>query len=333
MGKTFASDNAAEVHPDIMKALEAANTGHALAYGRDEYTERAIAKFRGYFGDDARVYFVFGGTGANVAGLKAAMGARNSIICPDSAHIYTSECGASQEFIGCEFVPIKTRHGKLRVDDIDRNKIETSDDPGIISISQTTELGTVYRPEEVAELADYAHGRRMALHMDGARICNAAAYLGMDFDFTKGVDVLSFGGTKNGMMYGEAVVFLNPALAENFEETRIQATQRPSKMRYIAAQFDALLSDGLWLRNAEHANRMAQLLYHGVSDVPKVKVAHQVESNSVFATIPREYIQPLQDRYFFEVNEKRGEVRWMCAWDTTEEDVYDFARFIRETVK
>ncbi len=337
--KTFASDNAAEVHPRIMDAIIEANKGHALAYGRDEYTERAVAKFREHFGPETGVYFVFGGTGANIVGIKAAIRTPYPIVCAESAHIYKSERGAPQQFTGSGFVPVRTQDGKLRVDDI----AESDRYHGIISISQPTELGTVYEPEEIALLSDYAHGRGIALHMDGARICNAAAYLGTGFNaFTKdvGVDVLSFGGTKNGMMDGEAVVLLNPALcaeyreAKEFDKIRVQAAQRPSKMRYIAAQFDAILSNNLWLENARHANEMAKLLYNEVHKNPAVTVTQPVQSNAVFATIPREYIGPLQERYYFHVwDETMGEVRWMCAWDTTEEDVMDFSRFVRDTVK
>lgn len=339
MKRTFASDNAASVHPDIMRAVVAANEGHALAYGRDSYTERAVAKFRDHFGSDAQVYFVFGGAGANILGIKAALREPYTIVCPEGAHIYESECGAPQTFTGCRFIPVSTRDGKLRV--IDVRKAST-DGIGLISISQPTELGTVYEPGEVDELAVYAHDVGASLHMDGARICNAADYLGMSLGgFTKdaGVDVLSFGGTKNGIMYGEAVVVLNPDIThaeggKAIEDLRVEAAQRPSKMRYIAAQFDALLSDDLWMRNARHSNEMAKFLYRSVQDVPHVNLTQPIHSNAIFVRIPKEHIGPLQEKYFFEVwDENTGEVRWMCSWDTTRDDVEDFARYIREIVK
>ena len=339
MMKTFASDNAAGVHPAIMDAMIAANKGHALAYGRDEYTERARTKFRDHFGNDAETYFVFGGAGANITGIKAALREPYSIVCPDGAHIYESECGAPRTFTGCSFIPVGTRNGKLRVSGV---REASRDSFGLISISQPTELGTVYEPGEIEELASYAHDIGAALHMDGARICNAADYLGMSLcGFTRdaGVDVVSFGGTKNGIMYGEAVVILNPKFAQSengkiFDDIRVEAAQRPSKMRYVAAQFDALLTDDLWMRNARHSNAMAKTLYRAVQDVPKVELTQPIQSNAVFATIPRECIAPLREKYFFEVwDEETGEVRWMTAWDTTHEDVMDFAGHIREIVK
>lgn len=339
MLKDFASDNAAGVHPDIMKALIEANQGHAIAYGHDTYTEHAISKFKDHFGQSAGVYFVFGGTGANVTGLYATSGLSTSVICPENAHINAAECGAPEKILGCKIISVGTSDGKLRVGDLMQHYVSGDTHqprPRVVSISQPTELGTVYTPSEITNLADFAHEREMFLYMDGARISNAAVSLGTGFrEFTTdaGVDVLSFGGTKNGMMYGEAVIILNPELDSDLGYGRKQVTQLPSKMRYIAAQFDALLTGNLWLRNARHANEMAQLLHEGLSHVHGVSFTQQVQANAVFATIPDYCVKRLQERYFFHVwDDKRSEVRLMCSFDTEEKDVIDFATYARELI-
>ncbi len=336
MNPMFASDNSAGVHPKIRDAMREADSGYILAYGHetDGYTQRAVAKFRDHCGPDAGVYFVFGGTGANVAGLSAALQDSHLVVCSDGAHIYCSESGAPHAFTGCRFLPIESPDGKLTPQLVDES-LDRSEKHGVISISQPTEYGTVYSHVELSDISEYAHRAGFRLHVDGARICNAAAHLGTGlYEAARGADVISFGGTKNGMQYGEAVLILNPELNKDFSETRIRSTQRPSKMRYIAAQFDALLTDDLWRLNASHANRMAYILYHAINDVPNVNVTQPVQSNAVFAKIPKESIKPLQERYFFwPWDEDVGEVRWMTSWSTTEDDVYDFARYIREIVK
>lgn len=339
--RSFASDNNAGVHPEVMSALTAANDGHVIAYGDDPFTARAIKKFREHFGKDTEIFFVFGGTGANVLGLKNAVNSHHAIVCAETAHIYVDECGAPEKFTGCKLLPLKTPDGKVRPEQIPpllhEIGFEHHVQPKVVSISQATEMGTVYSRRELKNLANFVHEHEMLLHVDGARISNAAASLGVNLKaITRdvGVDILSFGGTKNGMMYGEAVVFFNPDLARDFKYTRKQGTHLPSKMRFISAQFEALLSNDLWRRNAEHANRMAQLLADALREVPPVKITQKVESNGVFARLPRKYIAPLQKHYFFYVwNEEMSEVRFMTSFDTTETDIQDFIRLLKKTIK
>jgi threonine aldolase len=334
----FASDNNSGVHPAILKAMQEANSGHAVGYGDDKYTEEAIEKFKEIFGKNIEVFFVFTGTGANVLGLNNVGQSFNSVICPDTAHINVDECGAPEKFSGMKTLAVSTPDGKLTIEGIKQHMhgfgFEHHSQPKVISITQVTELGTVYTKNEIKEIADYAHKHNMLLHMDGARISNAAASLNMPFkEFTTeaGVDILSFGGTKNGMMYGEAVIFFKPELAENFRYFRKQAMQLASKMRFIGAQFNAFFKDDLWLKNALHANKMAQLLYNKVKDIPQIKITQPVQANGVFAVVPGEIIPKLQEEYFFYYwGEHKNEVRWMCSFDTTEEDILDFVRILKE---
>lgn len=328
----FASDNNAGVHPVILNALSGVNEGHVIAYGDDPYTERAIKRMKKHFGEETGIFFVFIGTAANVLGLSSVTQSYHAIICPDTAHIHVDECGAPEKFSGCKLLTVSTPDGKLTVDMIAQHihgiGFEHHVQPRVISITQSTELGTVYSIEEIRGIADFAHDNDMILHMDGARISNAAVALGCDFyelSGGAGVDVLSFGGTKNGMMYGEAVVFFNKTLCEDFKYRRKQGMQLSSKMRYIAAQFDAFLEHDLWKTNALHANLMAQKLFAAVKDIPGVEITQRVESNAVFAIIPSSIIPRLQKHYFFYVwDEDRSEVRWMCSFDTTENDIEGF---------
>ena len=339
--RSFASDNNAGVHPKMMEAIAKANDGHVVAYGDDLYTSAAVKKFRQHFGRDTEVFFVFGGTGANVLGLKAATSSHHAIICAETAHINVDECGAPEKFTGCKLLPVRTPDGKLRTEQLGpllhEIGFEHHVQPHVISISQATEMGTVYTASEIKSLAAFAHNHDMFLHMDGARISNAAASLGVKLrTITRdaGVDILSFGGAKNGMMYGEAVVFLNRELAKDFKYTRKQGTHLPSKMRFISAQFDALLSDELWRRNAEHSNRMAQLLSAELQAMPQLEITQKVESNGVFVRIPKKYIPSLQKHYFFYVwNEAISEARLMTSFDTTEEDIRDFVELLKRIVK
>jgi len=338
--RSFASDNNAGIHPKILQAIAAVNRGHAVGYGDDPYTASAVRKFKERFGPDIAVFFVFNGTAANCLGLKALTDSFHAVICTEAAHIYTDECGAPEKFTGCKLIPIPTTDGKLTVESVrhayqgigDQHHVQ----PKVISITQCTETGTVYRPKEVRDLARFAHDRKLFLHMDGARIANAAVSLGLSLrEATRdlGADVLSFGGTKNGAMGAEAVIFFNKNLAENFLYVRKQGMQLASKMRFISAQFEALFTNDLWRKNAEHSNRMAALLQNEISKIPQVKIVYPVEANGVFAQIPRQAIAKLQKRYFFYVwNDEQSVVRWMCSFDTTEEDVKEFARFVGETV-
>lgn len=333
----FASDNNAGVHPDILEAMASVNDGHVIAYGDDPYTEKAIAHMKQIFGEDTGIFFVFIGTAANVLGLSSVTQPYHAVITPDTAHIHVDECGAPEKFTGCKLLTVSAPDGKLTVELIATHMhgigFEHHVQPRVISITQSTELGTVYTLKEIREIADYAHANDLLLHMDGARISNAAVALDSSFyEMTggAGVDVLSFGGTKNGMMYGEAVVFFNNALCEAFKYRRKQGMQLASKMRYIAAQFDSFLKNDLWKRNALHANRMAQELYLAVKDIPGVEVTQKVESNAVFARIPAAIIPKLQEHFFFYVwDEERSEVRWMCSFDTTVEDIVSFASLLR----
>jgi len=324
-----------------MEAIAAANDGHVIAYGDDPYTARAVKLFRRELGKETEVFFVFGGTGANVLGLKAGTESHHAIICAQTAHINVDECGAPEKFTGCKLLPIATPDGKIRLEQIKPLLHEVGFEhhvqPRVISVAQATEMGTVYTPRELKTLAEFAHEHGMLLHVDGARIANAAAALNVKLkDITRdaGVDILSFGGAKNGMMYGEAVVFFDKNLAKDFKYTRKQGTHLPSKMRFISAQFEALLSNDLWRQNAQHANQMAQRLASELRKISRITITQKVESNGVFAILPKKYVPLLQKRYFFYVwNEEISEVRFMTSFDTTEADIADFVALVRKIVK
>jgi threonine aldolase len=338
--RSFASDNNAGIHPEILKAIAMVNQGHVVGYGADPYTTIMVNTFREHFGEDAEVFVVFNGTGANCLSLEALTRSYHAVICAASAHIYTDECGAPEKFTGCKLIPIPTPDGKLTVELIRHAYHGIGDEhhvqPKVISITQATEMGTVYHAEEVQAIARFAHEHDLYLHMDGARIANAAATLGQNLrQGTRdlGVDVLSFGGTKNGIMGGEAVVFFHPEQAHDFLFRRKQSMQLASKMRFISAQLGALLTNDLWLTNAQHSNRMAKLLESEVRQIPGVKLVYHVEANGVFARVPHDAIAKIQERYFFYVwNEEESVVRWMCSFDTTEEDVKNFARFVAQAI-
>lgn len=339
--RSFASDNNAGVHPEILKAIAMVNQGHVVGYGADPYTAIVVNTFREHFGADAEVFPVFNGTGANCLSLQALTKSYHAVLCAASAHIYTDECGAPEKLTGCKLIPIPTSDGKLTVELVRHAYHGIGDEhhvqPKVISITQATEMGTVYRPEEIRALAQFAHEHDLYLHLDGARIANAAASLGQNLrQATRdlGVDVLSFGGTKNGILGGEAVVFFRPEPALDFLYLRKQAMQLASKMRFISAQLGALLTNDLWLTNAQHSNRMAKLLEAEVRKIPQAKIVYHVEANGVFAKIPREAIAKIQERYFFYVwNEEESVVRWMCSFDTTEEDVREFAAFVGQVLR
>ena len=339
--RSFASDNNAGVHPEVIKALAAANEGHVIAYGDDPFTARAVKQFQKVLVKDVAVFFVFGGTGANVLGLQAVTRSYQAVICAETAHINVDECGAPEKFTGCKLLSVATPDGKLRIDQIKPFLhgvgFEHHVQPRVISISQTTEMGTVYTKSELKALADFAHKNDMLLHVDGARIANAAVSLNAtlkEITADVGVDVLSFGGAKNGMMYGEAVVFFDKKMAVDFKYIRKQGMHLPSKMRYISAQFEALLSGDLWRRSAAHANQMARLLASELEKVPQIKITQPVQANGVFALVPKKFVPVLQKKYFFYVwNEETSEVRLMTSFDTTEKDVKDFVALVRKIVR
>lgn len=335
--RSFASDNAAGAHPEVLAALARVNQGHAPAYGADEHTARAEALIRQELGDTAHPFLVFGGTGANVTALAAVLLPHESVICAETAHINVDECGAPERHSGCKLVPIATPDGKLTPGlvgpAIKGIGAEHHAQPRVISISQATEYGTVYTPAELSALSDFAHRHRLLLHVDGARLANAAASIGASLKAITadaGVDLLSFGATKNGAIGAEAVVFFREEPARRFKYIRKQGMQLPSKMRFVAAQFEALLSDGLWLRSARHANAMARRLAAGVRGAPGITITQPVEANAVFAILPPDRIASLQEEFFFYVwDDQRHEVRWMTAWDTTEADVDGFVNDLK----
>lgn len=338
--KSFASDNYSGVHPEIMEALQRANHAHMGSYGNDDITERAVNRFKDFFGDDIEVYFVYNGTGANTLALRALTQSFHAIICSELAHINVDESTAPEKFTGCKLIGIPASHGKISAQ-LAAEKIQRLGDPHhpqarIISISQLTEYATAYSVDEIKTLSEVTKQHNMFLHMDGARISNAAVSLNKNFrEFTRdaGVDVLSFGGTKNGMMFGEAVIFFNKEAATYFQYIRKQGMQLHSKMRFISAQFEALLSNDLWKRNASHANAMAKKLASGLREVPRVTITQPVDGNGVFAILPKEIIEPLQQEVFFYVwNERTNEVRLMCSFDTEEEEIQRFLKKITALV-
>lgn len=334
----LASDNWSGVHQEVLDAIAGVNAGHVPSYGHDVHTAAAIEKLRDAFGDQAQIFFVFSGTGANVLGLQTIALPFNTVVCAGTAHIYTSECGAPEKNVGCKLTPVHTEDGKIDRNGIMRHLVGFGNDhavqPSAVSITQATEYGTVYSVDEVRLLSAFVHEHGLKLHMDGARLANAAAHLGVslgEITGEAGVDVLSFGGTKNGMIAGEAVIFFDPELARNFAYRRMQSAQLSSKMRFIAAQFDALFTDNLWLRSARHSNAMAKRLADGLAHLPGCRITQAVEANEVFARIPRGKIASLQAVSSFHIwDEDTSEARFVCSFDTTEDDVDAFLTAAKE---
>ncbi|GCD39191.1 threonine aldolase [Streptomyces chrestomyceticus JCM 4735] len=334
----FASDNYAGAHPEVLAALALANGGHQVAYGEDEYTEALQRTVRSHFGQTAEAFPVFNGTGANVVALQAMTDRWGAVICADTAHIHVDECGAPERVGGLKLLTVPTEDGKLTPELIDREAYGWDDEhramPQVVSIAQNTELGTVYTPDEVRAICEHAHERNMLVHLDGSRIANAAASLDVPmraFTNAVGVDVLSLGGTKNGALFGEAVVVINPDAVRAMKHVRKMSMQLASKMRFISVQLEALLTRDLWLRNARHANSMAQRLAAGVREVDGVEILYPVQANAVFARLPHDVTERLQKRYrFYFWDEAAGDVRWMCSFDTTEEDVDGMLAALRE---
>lgn len=335
--KGFASDNNAGVHPDIFREVEAANRGHVRGYGDDVYTGMALSLFRETFGESTETFFVFTGTAANVLGISSVARSWNAVITADTAHLETDECGAPEKFIGCKILTVNSPNGKITCEDIAKHMhgfgFEHHSQPRIISISQTTEMGTVYTVPEIKKIATYAHSHGQLLHMDGARLANAAAALNLPFrEFTSdaGVDILSFGGTKNGMMLGEAICLFRPELASQFKYLRKQAMQLASKMRFISAQFIGYFRDDLWKDLALHANSMAKILAGKIEEAG-LKITQKVEANGIFVIMPSGVAERVREHYFFYPwNPHTSEYRLMTSWDTTEEDIENFAALLKK---
>ncbi|MGH3417411.1 MAG: threonine aldolase family protein [Actinocrinis sp.] len=337
----FASDNYAGVHPEVLEAIAVANGGHQVSYGDDAYTEHLQDIFRGHFGEQAAAFPVFNGTGANVVGLQAMTERWEALICAETAHINADECGAPEKIAGLKLLTVAAPDGKLTPELIAKHAWGWGDEhraqPRVVSITQSTELGTCYSPQEIAAICDAAHGYGMKVHLDGSRLANAAATLGLPlraFTTDVGVDVLSMGGTKSGMLMGEAVVVLNPDAVRGMLFLRKAAMQLASKMRFVSVQFEALLGTDLWLRNASHANAMARRLADAVGGLDGVRITQAVQANAVFAVLPAEVTRRLQKRFrFYTWNEHTGEVRWMAAFDTTESDIDTFAAAVAEELR
>jgi threonine aldolase len=345
--RAFASDNAAGVHPLVMAALDEANAGHALAYGEDRWTAEAESHLAELFGPSARSFLVWGGTGANVMALATMLGPAQAVVCTNWSHINVDETGAPERILGAKLIDLVCPDGKLVPAQLEDQAHALGDvhhaQPGVVSLTQSTELGTLYTADEIAALCDTAHRLGMAVHLDGARLANAAAAAasgGVDgrralraMTTEAGVDVVTFGATKNGMMYGEAVVYLTDRFAAAAPFVRKQVTQLPSKMRFVAAQMSALLRDDLWLELASSSNAMATRLYEATQDIAGVVHDSPPAVNSVFPQLPRDVIAPLREwSFFWDWNLETAQVRWMTAWDTTAADVDAFAAGVREVL-
>ncbi|MCD7970975.1 MAG: low specificity L-threonine aldolase [Alistipes sp.] len=339
MEHSFGSDNHSGIHPRILEAIIKANTGHVPAYGDDLYTAEASDTIREIFSPNAEVYFVFNGTGANVLALRSITRPFNAIFCADTAHVWENECGAPECHTGCKFIALPSTDGKINTEQMIPHLAVKGNphhnQPGAVTVALSTEVGTLYTPDEIKELADFAHANGMFLHIDGTRLANAIAALGctaQQLVTETGVDLLSFGGTKNGMLGGESVIYLNAELGRNASYERKQLMQLNSKMRFTAAQFEAYLSDGLWLENARHANAMASYLAGQIGDL--VEIPYPVQTNMVFARIPQRAIKPLSEKgYYRNVNPADPCIlRWVCSFDTTKEDIDALAFALRESL-
>ncbi len=341
MAKNFASDNNSGALPEMVKAIQKANIDHVHAYGGDEYTESAVKKFKEHFGNDIDVHFVFNGTAANVLSIKAFLKPYEAVLCAETSHLHMDECGAPEALTGCKLRLLPSPDGKIKIADLNKQYIRMGDQhysqPKMVSITQPTEYGTVYTVEEMKAIGKWAKDHNMFFHVDGARFPNAALSLGKKLkEISKdvGVDVLSFGGTKNGLLFGEAVIFFNTQFSKDFKFHRKQMMQLGSKMRFVAAQFEDYLSNDLWEKTGEHSLHMAKLLRAKLSEIPKVEITQEVQSNAVFAKFPKEWIKPLKDLNFFYVwDENTFEVRLMTTFDTTEEQINNFTNLARELSK
>ena len=338
--KGFGSDNHAGVHPQLLRALTECNPDHAPSYGTDSWSTGAIAEFRKHFGPQTEVFFVFNGTACNVLALRLLCERHESVLCSNVSHLHVDECGAP-EFFAAKLLPLPHSNGKLQLSDLQAALQRTGDQhyaqTRVVSLTQPTELGTCYSLDEIKVITEWAHANKLFVHIDGARLTNALVHLDCSFHAMTtalGVDVVSFGGTKNGLMMGEAILVLNPALAteakSKLKYIRKQSAQLPSKTRFIAAQFSRYLQEDLYFDIAAHSCKMADRLYQGLNDIPGVSITAARQSNAVFAKFPQSWIKQLREKYFFYVwDEKTFECRIMTSWDTTPEEVDDFIGMVR----
>ncbi len=336
----FASDNNSPAHPAVMEAIMEANQGHALAYGDDYYTVRASEKLKQVLGTDCDPFFLYTGTGANVLSVAALTRSYQAVICAENAHLNGAECGAAEKFAGVKLYTVPTETGKITVDDLEVFFAHEGDQhraqPRVVSLTQSTDFGLCYTVDEVREICDFAHSRGLLVHMDGARISNACASQNASLqEMTAGadLDVLSLGGTKNGLLGAEAVIFFRPELAQGFKYFRKQGMQLASKMRFLAVQMEALFAGELWLENARQANSMAWLLKDELGRIPRVIITREVQTNMVYCIIPPQAIERIREHYLFYVfDPKRSEVRLVTNYDTTEEDIQGFAEVVRQAL-
>ncbi len=333
--KGFGSDNHSGVHPQLLEAIAKANIDHAPSYGTDIYSEQAQKNFRNHFGEQTQIFLVFNGTAANVLALQSLIKRHQAIFCTDISHLNVDECGAPEFFAG-KLIPLPHQNGKLTLETLKKALIRRGDQhysqPKIVSLTQPTEVGTCYSLAEIQEITDWAHAQKMYVHIDGARLTNAVQHLQTTYHemTTKlGIDIVSFGGTKNGLLMGEAILVLNPKLDTELKFIRKQAGQLPSKTRFLAAQFSRYLSDNLNLEIAKHACDMAEMLYQNLKSIPQIKITQARQSNAVFAIFPQPWIKILREKYFFYVwDETSFECRLMTSWDTTRDEVTEFTNLI-----
>ncbi len=336
--RSFTSDNNSSVHPEIIDAINRANSDHAVGYGNDVWTERALIKLREIFGTDIDAYLVFGGTAANVLSVSPLLRSFQSIICSSFSHIYLDECGTIENFTGCKLVPVEAENAKLTIESIQPHLARLGEvhatQPRVLSITQANEYGVLYSPDEVRNLCDLAHDHGLLVHMDGARLSNAAAALELGLGAASrdlGVDVLSFGGTKNGLMFGEAVVFFNREYSESFRFFRKQLGQLASKMRFISVQFEAYLTDDLWLKNARHANEMARELAHCIEYLSGMEISRPVHTNMVYAKVDSFLLRHLRKKYKLSLlDPQTNETRFVTSFDTRREDIDRFVETVKE---
>ena len=339
--RSFASDNNSSVHPEILNAVIQSNKDHAVGYGDDAWTKQAEESVKSAFGVECDVFFVLNGTGANSVALQAVTRSFDCIIATQTAHICVDECGAPTKMSGCRIMEVQSCDGKITPELIQTKLVGQGvvhhSQPRVVYISQVTELGTVYTLDEVRAIADLLHQNNMYLHMDGARIANACAYLGCSLKEATvdvGVDILSFGGTKNGMMMGEAIISFDPELSKNIGYYRKQSAQLASKMRYLSAQFIPYIEQNIWLENATLANQKALKLAEILKQYPAVSFTQKVESNALFLTLDRKIVDQLLEKYYFYFwNESESEIRLVTSWDTTDEDIEQFSLTLAKACK